>query len=115
MTTYHATTILAVRKGGKVAMGGDGQVSIGETIVKAQANKIRALGAFWPGLLIRSRAITLYEKFEEKLTGTRKPAASFVESKDWRVTGSPPVGGLLIVSDVEHTFLLVAPGVDRAR
>jgi ATP-dependent HslUV protease subunit HslV len=41
--TYHATTILALRKGGKVAMGGDGQVSIGDTIVKAQANKIRAL------------------------------------------------------------------------
>ena len=40
---YHGTTILAVRKDGKVALGGDGQVSIGETIVKANATKVRVL------------------------------------------------------------------------
>ena len=40
---YHGTTIVAVRKNGKVAIGGDGQVSIGETIVKANATKVRTL------------------------------------------------------------------------
>ena len=43
MTTFHGTTILAVRKEGRVALGGDGQVSIGDTIVKATANKVRTL------------------------------------------------------------------------
>ena len=43
LPTFHATTILAVRRGGKVAIGGDGQVSVGDTVMKAQAVKVRAL------------------------------------------------------------------------
>ena len=67
---FRHTTILAVRKGGKVALGGDGQVSFGETVMKAKANKVRALknckvlGGFAGSV---ADAITLFEKFEEKL------------------------------------------------
>ena len=43
MTRFHGTTILGVRKNGRVALGGDGQVSIGETVVKSHSNKVRAL------------------------------------------------------------------------
>jgi ATP-dependent HslUV protease, peptidase subunit HslV len=114
--TYHATTILAVRKGGKVAMGGDGQVSIGETIVKAQANKIRALkgGKVLAGFAGSvADAITLYEKFEEKLDRYpgNLPRASVELAKDWRSDRVlRRLEALLIVADLEHTFLLSGAG-----
>jgi ATP-dependent HslUV protease, peptidase subunit HslV len=116
MTSYHATTILAVRKGGKVAMGGDGQVSIGETIVKAQANKIRALkgGKVLAGFAGSvADAITLYEKFEEKLDRYpgNLPRASVELAKDWRSDRVlRRLEALLIVADLEHTFLLSGAG-----
>jgi ATP-dependent HslUV protease subunit HslV len=114
--TYHATTILAVRKGGKVAMGGDGQVSIGDTIVKAQANKIRALkgGKVLAGFAGSvADAITLYEKFEEKLDRYpgNLPRASVELAKDWRSDRVlRRLEALLIVADLEHTFLLSGAG-----
>ena len=45
MARFHGTTILSVRKGGRVALGGDGQVSIGDTVIKASATKVRSLKA----------------------------------------------------------------------
>ena len=67
---FHGTTILGVRKNGRVALGGDGQVSIGETVVKSQSNKVRTLkgGKVLAGFAGSvADALTLYEKFEEKL------------------------------------------------
>src|SRR4249919_2468698 len=114
--TYHATTILALRKGGKVAMGGDGQVSIGDTIVKAQANKIRALkgGKVLAGFAGSvADALTLYEKFEEKLDRypANLPRAAVELAKDWwsdRVLRR--LEALLVVADVEHCFLVSGSG-----
>jgi ATP-dependent HslUV protease, peptidase subunit HslV len=116
MTPYHGTTILAVRKQGRVALGGDGQVSIGDTIVKANANKVRALkgGKVLAGFAGSvADAITLYEKFEEKLE--RHPGnlgrAAVELAKDWRSDRVlRRLEALLVVSDVEHTYLLSGGG-----
>src|SRR5258708_39936690 len=84
-----ATTILAVRRGGAVAIGGDGQVTVGETIMKAKAQKVRALkdGRMLAGFAgSAADALTLFEKFEEKLE--RYPGnlsrAAVELAKDWR-------------------------------
>jgi len=89
MRPIHATTILCVRKNGSVAMGGDGQVTVGDTVMKARATKVRLLkgnkviAGFAGGA---ADALTLFEKFEEKLE--RFPgnlARAAVElAKDWR-------------------------------
>src|SRR6185437_10293325 len=71
MESFHATTILSVRKNGKVVLGGDGQVTLGNTVVKANARKIRRLGknsdvlAGFAGAT--ADAFTLFELFEDKL------------------------------------------------
>ena len=65
-----STTILAVRRDGRVALGGDGQVSIGETVMKANAQKVRTLkgGKVLAGFAgSTADAFTLFERFEEKL------------------------------------------------
>ena len=84
-----ATTILAVRRNGTVALGGDGQVTVGETVMKAKANKVRAIG---DGKLLAgfagsaADALTLFEKFEEKLQRYpgNVPRAAVELAKDWR-------------------------------
>jgi len=66
----HSTTILCVRRDGKVAIGGDGQVTVGETVMKANANKVRTLkgGKILAGFAgAAADAFTLFDKFEEKL------------------------------------------------
>src|ERR1700723_4622993 len=79
--TWHGTTILTVRKGGKVVIGGDGQVSIGQTVIKSNAKKVRKLGK---GDVIggfagaTADAFTLFERLESKLgqnPGQLTPAA----------------------------------------
>ena len=89
MIEFRGTTILAVRKDGKVALGGDGQVSIGDTVVKGRATKVRTLKggnvlAGFAGSV--ADALTLYEKFEEKLDRYpgNLPRASVELAKDWR-------------------------------
>ena len=70
LPVIHSTTILAVRRDGKVAIGGDGQVTVGETVMKANANKVRTLrgGKILAGFAgAAADAFTLFEKFEEKL------------------------------------------------
>ena len=68
--TWHATTILSVRKAGRVVIGGDGQVSLGQTIIKGNARKVRPLGG---GQVIAgfagatADAMTLFERLEAKL------------------------------------------------
>src|SRR5450631_1668043 len=67
--SWHGTTILTVRKGGTVVMGGDGQVSIGQTIVKSNAKKVRKLGKgdVIGGFGATADAFTLFERLESKL------------------------------------------------
>ena len=87
--TYKATTILAVRRGGRVALGGDGQVTLGDTVMKATAQKVRKLrdGKVLAGFAGSvADAFTLFEKFEEKLE--RFPGnltrAAVELAKEWR-------------------------------
>ena len=88
MQAFHGTTILAVRKVGRVALGGDGQVSIGETVMKSRSTKVRALrgGKVLAGFAGSvADALTLYEKFEEKLE--RYPANLPRAQSSWPRTG----------------------------
>jgi ATP-dependent HslUV protease subunit HslV len=116
MSTYHGTTILAVRKHGRTALGGDGQVSIGDTVVKATATKVRALkgGKVLAGFAGSvADAITLYEKFEEKLERHpgNLPRAAVELAKDWRSDRVlRRLEALLVVADLEHSFLLSGSG-----
>src|SRR5689334_25156884 len=84
-----ATTILAVRKNGKVALGGDGQVTVGETVMKSNAQKVRALrnGRILAGFAgSAADGMRLFEKFEEKLERypENMPRAAVELAKDWR-------------------------------
>ena len=116
MSGYHGTTILAVRKQGRVAIGGDGQVSIGETVVKSTATKVRALkgGKVLAGFAGSvADAITLYEKFEEKLERYpgNLPRASVELAKDWRSDRVlRRLEPLLVVADHDHTSQLSGGG-----
>src|SRR5665647_2330070 len=84
-----STTILAVRRDGKVALGGDGQVTVGQTVMKSNAQKVRSLhdGKLLAGFAgAAADAFTLFEKFEEKLErypGNLQRAAVEL-AKDWR-------------------------------
>src|SRR2546429_3375100 len=86
---WHGTTILTVRKGGSVVIGGDGQVTIGQTIVKANAKKVRRLGK---GEVIggfagaTADAFTLFEPLEAKLEPYpgQLTLAAAQPAKDWR-------------------------------
>jgi ATP-dependent HslUV protease subunit HslV len=111
-----STTILSVRRDGHVAMGGDGQVTVGETVMKANAVKVRALkgGKILAGFAgAAADAFTLYEKFEEKLE--RYPgnlARAAVElAKDWRSDRVlRRLEALLVVADKEHGYVLSGSG-----
>lgn len=89
MIQMHGTTIIGVKKNGKIAIGGDGQVTLGHSIMKASANKIRRLfeGKVVAGFAgATADAFTLFEKFEGKLKeykGNLKRAAVEL-AKDWR-------------------------------
>jgi ATP-dependent HslUV protease subunit HslV len=111
-----ATTILAVRRNGTVALGGDGQVTVGETIMKSKANKVRALGN---GKLLAgfagsaADALTLFEKFEEKLVRYpgNLPRAAVELAKDWRSDRVlRRLEALLVVADAKHGFVISGTG-----
>ncbi len=111
-----ATTILAVRRNGAVALGGDGQVTVGETVMKAKANKVRAIG---DGKLLAgfagsaADAITLFEKFEEKLQRYpgNVPRAAVELAKDWRSDRVlRRLEALLVVADRNHGFVISGNG-----
>jgi len=87
--TFHATTIVSVRRGERVVIGGDGQVTLGNTIMKANARKVRRLGkgevlAGFAGAT--ADAFTLFELFEQKLEkhGGNLTRAAVELAKDWR-------------------------------
>ena len=114
--TVRATTILAVRRDGKVALGGDGQVTVGETVMKAKAQKVRAMqgGKLLTGFAGSvADALTLFEKFEEKLN--RFPGnlpRSVVElAKEWRSDRVlRRLEAMLIVADVNNGYLISGTG-----
>ena len=115
-TQFHGTTILSVRKDGKVALGGDGQVSFGDTIMKTNSVKVRTLkgGKILAGFAGSvADAFTLYEKFEEKLDRypSNLPRASVELAKDWRSDRVlRRLEALLVVADQNHTFLISGAG-----
>ena len=114
--TIHGTTIVAVRRDGRVALGGDGQVSIGDTVMKSHSVKVRALkgGKVLAGFAGSvADALTLYEMFEEKLDRYpgNLPRASVELAKDWRSDRVlRRLDALLVLADQEHSFLLSGGG-----
>jgi ATP-dependent HslUV protease subunit HslV len=112
----HATTILTVRHQGVVAMGGDGQVSLGDSIMKADANKIRRLmdDRVITGFAGASAdAFALLERFEAKLKEypSNVPRAATQLAKEWRTDRVlRRLEALLAVVDVRHTLLVTGNG-----
>ena len=113
---WHGTTILTVRKGGVVAVGGDGQVSIGQTIIKANAKKVRRLakGDVIAGFAgATADAFTLFERLEAKLEQyPGQLARACVElAKDWRTDRYlRRLEAMLIVADKSTGFTLSGSG-----
>jgi ATP-dependent HslUV protease subunit HslV len=116
MAEMHGTTILAVRKGGRVCLGGDGQVTMGTTVVKHKARKLRRLYqdrvlAGFAGAT--ADAFTLFERFERKLEQYNgNMTRSAVElAKDWRADKIlRRLEALMIVADSEHLFIISGTG-----
>lgn len=111
-----ATTILAVRRDGKVAIGSDGQVTVGNTVAKQHAVKVRTLkgGRVLAGFAGSvADALTLFEKFEEKLERYpgNLPRASVELAKEWRSDRVlRRLEAMLIVADANHGFMLSGNG-----
>jgi ATP-dependent HslUV protease subunit HslV len=113
---FHATTVLCVRHRGQVAIAGDGQVTIGATVVKAGARKVRKLHhdkvlAGFAGAA--ADAFTLFARFEAKLDEYRgNLARAAVElAKDWRTDRVlRRLEALLAVADREHSFIISGTG-----
>jgi len=112
----HSTTILTVRRDGMVAMGGDGQVTVGQTIMKADAIKIRRLadGKVITGFAGASAdAFALLERFEAKMKDFpgNMPRAATELAKDWRTDRAlRRLEALLAVVDARNTLLLTGNG-----
>ncbi|HEU4993672.1 MAG TPA: ATP-dependent protease subunit HslV [Gemmatimonadaceae bacterium] len=116
LPVIRATTILAVRRGSSVALGGDGQVTVGETVMKANAQKVRILrgGKVIGGFAgAAADALTLFDKFEEKLERfpTNLPRAVVELAKEWRSDRVlRRLEALLAVADKEHGFIISGTG-----
>jgi ATP-dependent HslUV protease subunit HslV len=114
--TAYATTILAVRQNGRVALGGDGQVTVGDTVMKGSAQKVRKLkdGRILAGFAGSvADAFTLFEKFEEKLERYpgNLPRAAVELAKDWRTDRYlRRLEALLAVADRTHLFVISGDG-----
>jgi ATP-dependent HslUV protease, peptidase subunit HslV len=113
---FYATTILAVRRDDQVALGGDGQVTVGETVMKSNAQKVRLLrgGKLLAGFAgAAADAFTLFEKFEEKLERYpgNMPKAAVELAKDWRSDRVlRRLEALLAVVDRTHGFVISGTG-----
>ena len=116
LPVIRATTILCVRRDGEVAIGGDGQVTIGETVMKSNAQKVRLLrgGKLVAGFAgAAADAFTLFEKFEEKLEKypTNLQRAAVELAKDWRSDRVlRRLEALLAVADANHGFIISGTG-----
>ena len=116
MESLHGTTILSVRRGASVALGGDGQVTLGQVVVKGGARKIRRLhhdrilAGFAGGT---ADAFTLFERFEAKLEKHQgNLMRSAVElAKDWRTDRIlRRLEAMLAVADREHSLIITGAG-----
>src|SRR5688572_25921243 len=111
-----STTILAVRRDGQVALGGDGQVTVGQTVMKSNAQKVRSLrgGKLLAGFAgAAADAFTLFEKFEEKLERYpgNLPKAAVELAKDWRSDRVlRRLEALLAVTDRDAGFIISGTG-----
>ena len=117
MPTWHGTTILSVRRGGKVVVIGDGQVSMGQTVMKPNARKVRRLGA--DGAVIggfagaTADAFTLFERLERKLEAHQGQLlrAAVELAKDWRTDKFlRNLEAMMIVADKDVTLILTGNG-----
>ena len=113
---WHATTIVTVRKGGKVVIAGDGQVSMGDTVIKATARKVRRLagGTVISGFAgATADAFTLFERLEAKLEQyPGQLARACVElAKDWRTDRYlRKLEAMMLVADKSESFILTGNG-----
>lgn len=115
MTELHGTTILSVRRNGVVAVGGDGQVSMGNTVMKGNARKVRSLydGKVLAGFAGGTAdAFTLFERFEAKLQQYGNLTRAAIElAKDWRTDRSlRRLEALLCVADAKNSFIVSGNG-----
>jgi ATP-dependent HslUV protease subunit HslV len=116
MDQFHGTTVISIRRNGRVVIGGDGQVTLGNTIMKGNARKVRRLyqdkviAGFAGGT---ADAFTLFERFEGKLekhSGNLARAAVEL-AKDWRTDRMlRRLEALLIVADLSTTLILSGTG-----
>lgn len=115
MKQFEGTTIVSVRRNGIVAVGGDGQVSIGNTVMKGNARKVRRLhdGKVLAGFAGGTAdAFTLFERFEAKLQQFGNLTRAAIElAKDWRTDRSlRRLEALLCVADAKSSFIISGNG-----
>ena len=117
MDSWHGTTILGVKKGGRTVVAGDGQVSLGNTVIKPNAKKVRRLGA--EGTVIggfagaTADAFTLFERLEKKLEqyNGQLLRAAVELAKDWRTDKYlRNLEAMMIVADAEQLLILTGNG-----
>jgi ATP-dependent HslUV protease subunit HslV len=111
---WHGTTILTVRKAGRVVIGGDGQVSIGQTVIKSNAKKVRKLGKVIGGFAgATADAFTLFERLESKLEQYpgQLTRAAVELAKDWRTDRYlRRLEAMMIVADKDVSLVLTGTG-----
>lgn len=115
---WHGTTIIGVRKGGQVVIAGDGQVSLGQTVIKGTARKVRKLSPGGQDVIAgfagsTADAFTLLERLEKKLEATpgQLARASVELAKDWRTDKYlQKLEAMLIVSDGTELFVITGAG-----
>jgi ATP-dependent HslUV protease, peptidase subunit HslV len=116
MDTYHGTTIVSVRRGREVAIGGDGQVTLGNIVVKGSARKVRKLykGQVLAGFAgATADAFTLFERFEAKLEKHQGQLvrAAIELTKDWRTDRVlRRLEAMLAVADHETSLIITGNG-----
>jgi ATP-dependent HslUV protease, peptidase subunit HslV len=116
VTQFRGTTVIAVRKDGKVAMAGDGQVTLGNTVIKGNAKKVRKI--FEGKILVgfaggTADAFTLFERFEAKIKefGGDLMRAAVELAKDWRSDRIlRRLEAMLLACDKQKTFLISGTG-----
>ncbi|NQY51277.1 MAG: ATP-dependent protease subunit HslV [Piscirickettsiaceae bacterium] len=116
MEQYHGTTILSYRRDGQIVIGGDGQVSLGSTVIKSNARKVRrvyhdkVLAGFAGST---ADAFTLFERFETKLEKNQgNLTRSALElAKDWRIDRMMRrLEALLLVADIKFSLIITGNG-----
>lgn len=112
----HSTTILSVRRGGHVVVAGDGQVTLGNTVVKSGAKKVRRLGegrALGGFAGSAADGMALFERLDDKLRAQRAPLrrAAVDLAKEWRTDRAlRKLEAMIVVADEEATFILSGSG-----